>query len=132
MGLIFTLPIMMHPINEIVEGKLKKVDWFQRLPRNACEDNSKRNLEKCAIYASRAVIIVGLALLASCVPGFGVFVSLVGGTVCALISFVLPASFHLKLLGSSLNLWQKGLDFCILFCGLVFAVYVTYNTIVRV
>lgn len=129
LGLVFTFPIMVHPVNEILEGKLKKIMWFQKLNNNDAE-NSITGLGKLGTYTSRAVLIIGLAVLASYVPGFGIFASLVGSTVCALISFVLPASFHLTLLGSSLSLWQKALDCCILLCGLIFAAYGTYNTII--
>lgn len=131
LGLIFTFPIMVHPVHEIVEQKLKKSTWYQKLPRSA-SDNSMTKLAKFCIYISRAILVLGLATLASCVPGFGVFVSFVGSTVCALISFVLPASFHLKLLGSSLSFWQRALDLFILSFGLVFAVYGIYNSIVGV
>ncbi|MBA0581332.1 hypothetical protein Gorai_023513 [Gossypium raimondii] len=103
----------------------------QKLNNNDAE-NSITGLGKLGTYTSRAVLIIGLAVLASYVPGFGIFASLVGSTVCALISFVLPASFHLTLLGSSLSLWQKALDCCILLCGLIFAAYGTYNTIVGI
>lgn len=131
LGLVFTFPIMVHPVNEILEGKLKKNTWFQKLHNNDVESSVTR-LGKIGTYISRAVLVTGLAVLASYVPGFGVFASLVGSTVCALISFVLPASFHLMLLGSSLSLWQKALDFLILLGGLLFAAYGTYNTIVGV
>ncbi|XP_031283665.1 amino acid transporter ANT1-like [Pistacia vera] len=131
LGLIFTFPIMVHPVHEIVEQKLKKSTWFQKLPRRA-SDNSMTNFAKFCIYISRAILVLGLATLASCVPGFGAFVSLVGSTVCALLSFVLPASFHLKLLGSSLSFWRRALDLFILSFGLVFAVYGAYSSIVGV
>ncbi|XP_054814752.1 amino acid transporter ANT1-like [Prosopis cineraria] len=131
LGLVFTFPIMVHPINEIVEGKLKRLKWFYR-PCHWDNNDSTTRLGKTWIYMSRAIVVVVLAILASCVPAFGVFASFVGSTVCALISFVLPATFHLKLFGSSLHLWQKALDFIVLFCGLFFAVYGTYNTIVGV
>ncbi|WRX25215.1 Amino acid transporter [Theobroma cacao] len=131
LGLVFTFPIMVHPVNEILEGKLKKNLWLQKLHDNDAESSLTR-LGKFGICISRAVLVIGLAVLASFVPGFGVFASLVGSTVCALISFVLPASFHLTLLGSSLSFWQKALDFCILLCGLLLAAYGTYNTIVGV
>lgn len=109
---------MLHPINEIIEGNITKV--------------SSTRMGKLGIYMSRAMVVMVLAVFASCVPGFAVFASLVGSTVCALISFVLPATFHLKLLGSSLQFWQKALDFFILLCGLLFAVYGTYNAIVGI
>ncbi|KAF8405620.1 hypothetical protein HHK36_010527 [Tetracentron sinense] len=130
-GLAFTFPIMMHPIHEIVEGKLKDSGWLQKF----CYNNSGGGggaVEKFGMYASRALLVVALAVLASCVPGFGMFVSLVGSTVCALLSFVLPSMFHLVLMGSYLRLWQRALDFCILTFGLVFAAYGTYSTIVGV
>ncbi|KAG4130198.1 hypothetical protein ERO13_D09G127900v2 [Gossypium hirsutum] len=129
LGLAFTFPIMVHPVSEIVEGKLKKNIWFEKLRNNDAEDSITR-LEKLGIYMGRAVLVIVLAVLASFVPGFGVFVSLVGSSVCALISFVLPVSFHLTLLGSSLSLWQKALDVFVFLCGLLFAAYGTYNTII--
>lgn len=113
---------MLHPINEIVEGKLKIMH------RNN-NDSTRLNI---AIYISRAMVVVGLAVIASFVPEFGVFASFVGSTLCATLSFVLPATFHLKLFGSSLPTWQKALDSIVLFSGLFFAVYGTYNTIVGV
>ncbi|XP_039016055.1 amino acid transporter ANT1-like [Hibiscus syriacus] len=131
MGLIFTFPIMVHPVCEIIEGKLNRRFWFQKLHNNDAESSITRS-GKFGIYIGRAVLVIGLAVLASFVPGFGVLVSLVGSSVCALISFVLPASFHLTLLGSSLSYWQKSLDVFILLCGLFFAVYGTYTTIVEV
>lgn len=122
---------MIHPINEIVEGKLRSLKCFNN-PCHSDNNGSTTTLGKIGIYTSRAMVVIGLAILASCVPAFGVFASLVGSTVCALISFVLPATFHLKLFGSSLHLWQKALDSAVLFSGLFFAVYGTYNTIVGV
>ncbi|CAJ1881044.1 unnamed protein product [Sphenostylis stenocarpa] len=119
-GLAFTLPIMLHPINEIVEGKLKII------LRN---NNDSRRLGNICLYISRAIVVVGLAVVASFVPEFGVFASFVGSTLCAMLSFVLPATFHLKLFGSSLSIWQKALDSIVLLCGLFFAVYGTYNTV---
>ncbi|TKY61876.1 Amino acid transporter ANT1 [Spatholobus suberectus] len=122
-GLAFTLPIMLHPINEIVEGKLKMMH------RN---NNDSTGLGNVGIYISRAIVVVGLAVIASFIPEFGVFASFVGSTLCAMLSFVLPATFHLKLFGSSLPIWQKTLDSIVLLSGLFFAVYGTYNTIVGV
>lgn len=131
LGLVFTFPIMVHPINEIIEGRLKKSRWFRKANHNG-GDCSTTRIGKCGIYVSRAVVVMGLAVLASFVPAFGVFASLVGSTVCALISFVLPATFHLKLLGSSVHFWQRALDVFILSCGMLFAAYGTYNAVVGV
>ena len=119
---------MVHPVNEIMEGRLKKSKWFHNADQNGGY-STRTPTRKFGIYVSRAILVIGLATLALCVPGFGVFAALVGSTVCALISFVLPALFHLKILGSSLNLWQRSLDFFILSCGVLFAMYGTYTTI---
>lgn len=114
---------MLHPVNEIVEGKLKHV----------CRNNNdSTSLGNISIYVSRAIVVVLLAFIASFVPEFGVFASFVGSTLCAMLSFVLPAIFHLKIFGSSLRIWQKALDFFVLICGLLFAVYGTYSTVVGV
>ncbi|KAE9585328.1 putative amino acid transporter, transmembrane domain-containing protein [Lupinus albus] len=124
LGLAFTFPVMIHPFNEIMEGKFNFVDMGN--------NNEPTRMRKISIYMSRAVVVVVLAILASFVPEFGVFASFVGSTICAVISFVLPATFHIKLFGSSLSIWEKFLDSFVLLCGLFFAVYGTYNTIVGV
>ncbi|KAL5545636.1 hypothetical protein UlMin_005323 [Ulmus minor] len=131
LGLVFTFPIMVHPMNEIIEGTLMKNNWF-KIDNNNGYSYSTTRLGKLGIYLSRAILVLGMAVLASCLPGFGQFASLVGSTVCALISFVLPAIFHLKICGSSLNLWEKALDYFIFSFGVVFAIYGTYNAIVGV
>ncbi|CAN8259681.1 unnamed protein product [Cochlearia groenlandica] len=130
-GLAFTFPIMVHPLNEIIEQKLKRVDWLQK-PQHHQYRNETGSVSKYVIFITRTLLVVGLAAIASLVPGFGTFASLVGSTLCALISFVLPASYHLTLLGPTLTLWHKSVDVFIVICGLVFAVYGTYNTIVGV
>ncbi|MED6106210.1 hypothetical protein PIB30_002663 [Stylosanthes scabra] len=122
-GLVFTFPTMLHPLNEIVEGKLK---IFQR------DNDGSARLGKPVTCISRTVVVVVLAILASFVPEFSVFASFVGSTICGMMSFVLPATFHLKLFGRSLSTWQRALDFIVLFSGLFFAIYGTYNTIVGV
>ncbi|CAK8544202.1 unnamed protein product [Lathyrus sativus] len=126
LGLMFTFPIMLHPINEIVEGKLKIIH------RNNNNNDDSTEPGKTTIYTSRAIVVVLLAVIASFVPEFGIFASFTGSTLCAALSFVLPATFHLKLFGSSLRMWQIVLDFIVLFSGVFFAVYGTYNTIVGV
>ncbi|CAL9145109.1 amino acid transporter ANT1 [Musa acuminata AAA Group] len=122
-ALAFTFPIMMHPINEIIETRLKSSRWFQKLI------NTFRCAEWLGLHGSRILVLVVLSMLASFVPGFGNFVSFVGSTVCALLSFVLPAMFHLTIIGSEMRSWQRILDYCIILIGLAFAGYGTFNTI---
>ncbi|KAG2305817.1 hypothetical protein Bca4012_085393 [Brassica carinata] len=128
-GLTFTFPIMVHPLNEIIEQKLKRIECLQKHHHQQQYSNETSSVSRYVIFTTRMLLVVGLAAIASLVPGFGTFASLVGSTVCALISFVLPASYHLTLLGPSLNLWNKSVDVFIVICGLLFAVYGTYNTV---
>ncbi|PON82398.1 Amino acid transporter, transmembrane domain containing protein [Trema orientale] len=125
LGIIFTFPMMVHPINEIIEGRLKKSEWFHEANDNDCYPTTR--IGKFGIYVSRTLLVIGLAMLATCVPAFDVFVSFSGCTVCALLSFVLPAVFHLKLLGSSLSFREGMLDLFILSCGLLFAGYENFT-----
>ncbi|CAH8359920.1 unnamed protein product [Eruca vesicaria subsp. sativa] len=127
-GLTFTFPIMVHPLNEIIEQKLKRIKCLQKHHHHQYS-NETGSVSRYVIFTTRTLLVVGLAAIASLVPGFGTFASLVGSTVCALISFVLPASYHLTLLGPSLTLWNKSVDVFIVICGLLFAVYGTYNTV---
>ena len=57
------------------------------------------------------------------VPGFATFISLVGSTVCALLAFVLPAIFHLRLLGSSASTFSIVTNSLLILFGVVFAAH---------
>ena len=81
-ALALTFPIMMHPIHEIVEARLRK------------RNGGGGVLEQAALHASRVAVVAALCAAACFVPAFGAFASFVGSTVCALLSFVLPALFH--------------------------------------
>ncbi|KAJ6835785.1 amino acid transporter ANT1 [Iris pallida] len=122
-ALAFTFPIMMHPIHDIMEGKLKSSGWFQKICYNV------QSAELFGLLGVRMLMVAVMATLASYIPGFGAFISLVGSTVCALLSFVLPALFHLTLMGSHLKPWQRILDYGVLVIGLVFASYGTYDSL---
>ncbi|XP_020598178.1 amino acid transporter ANT1-like [Phalaenopsis equestris] len=121
-ALVFTFPIMMHPIYEIAEMKLTSIQWFQKFRCNAYG-------ERLCLQGARMLVLLIVAFIASSIPGFGAFISLVGSTLCALLSFVLPATFHLLLMGSNLKLWQKAADYLILLVGLSFAGYGTYHAL---
>ncbi|KAG9455540.1 hypothetical protein H6P81_000048 [Aristolochia fimbriata] len=124
-ALTFTFPIMMHPIHEIVEAKLERSFLFHKL---CCNSHFARIF---FLNTSRAISVLALTIVASFVPAFGTFVSLVGSTVCALLSFVLPATFHYLLTAGSSPTWQRALDVAIVLLGLAFAAHGTYTTISR-
>ncbi|XP_020600326.1 amino acid transporter ANT1-like [Phalaenopsis equestris] len=121
-ALAFTFPIIMHPIYDITEMKLMSCGWFQKLRRNA-------RGEWLGLHGARMLVLLIVTIVASCIPGFGVFISLVGSTVSAMLAFVLPATFHLLLMGSNLKLWQRAADYIILLVGLTFACYGTYDAL---
>jgi proton-coupled amino acid transporter len=108
---------MMHPIHEIVEERFRSSGCFQKLSRNV------RGAEWLGLHSSRIAAVAILTVVASSIPAFGSFISFVGSTMCALLSFVLPALFHLSIVGSSMSLWRRVLDYVILLFGLAFAGY---------
>lgn len=125
-ALLLTFPVMMHPIHEMFEMKLIESCWFQKI------SVAFPWVETVLFKILRAGSVVVLAILASSLPGFGVFVSLVGSTVCALLAFVFPSLFHLRAFRGCLHFSQKAIDLTILVCGIVFAIYGTYSTCVDV
>ncbi|KAF7001487.1 hypothetical protein CFC21_017152 [Triticum aestivum] len=116
-ALAFTFPVMMHPIHEIVETRLRSSGCFQKLSHGV------PGAEWLGLHSSRIIMVTILTVMASCIPAFGSFVSFVGCTVCALLSFVLPTFFHLNIVGSSMSLWRRVLDYGFLLFGLGFAGY---------
>ncbi|CAN6197340.1 unnamed protein product, partial [Urochloa humidicola] len=115
MALAFTFPVMMHPIHEIVETRFTSSGYFQKLSSNV------RGAEWLGLHSSRILVVTLLTVVASFIPAFGSFISFVGSTMCALLSFVLPAIFHLRIVGLSMPLWRRVLDFGVLLFGLCFA-----------
>lgn len=107
-NLFFTMPIMMHPVNEVAER------WFNG--KNYC------------IWL-RWVLIVIVSLVATSVPNFTDFLSLVGSSVCILLGFVIPALFHLKVFGDELSWSVVTSDIAIVIVGLVFAVSGTWTSL---
>ena len=122
-ALAFTFPVMMHPIHEIVEARIRSSRCFQKFSQNVGGPNW------LALHASRIMVVIILAVVASYVPAFGAFIAFVGSTVCALLAFVLPTAFHLSIVGSSMSLWRRLLDYGFLLFGLVFAVYGTFTAL---
>ncbi|KAH7689478.1 Amino acid transporters domain-containing protein [Dioscorea alata] len=101
MALALTFPMSMHPIKEIMEAKLK----------------SRKSI---TLRAARVIMVVAVAVLATAAPDFSVLISFIGSTLCALLSFILPALYHLKLV-NNLSVWERVLDYIIFVIGIVFA-----------
>lgn len=53
--------------------------------------------------AVRTCLVLLIAVVAISVPGFGLFISLVGSLACASLSFIVPCLCHLMLFKSDSN-----------------------------
>jgi solute carrier family 36 (proton-coupled amino acid transporter) len=117
-ALALTFPVMMHPIHEIVEARLfAPGGWLRQL----CHACGGAFVEQAAVHASRVAVLVALSAIACYVPAFGAFASFVGSTVCAILSFVLPALFHLRVVAEAAGPCQRAVDWGFLLFGLGFA-----------
>lgn len=122
-ALALTYPVMMHPVHEMFNDKLMATSWFQKV----CV--SSQIMEKLVIYSLRGSSVILLAIVASSVPGFAVFISLVGSTVSAMLAFVFPTLFHMKILSGCLSFPARAVDILILCSGIAFALYGTVTAI---
>ncbi|KAG6546467.1 hypothetical protein Mapa_012016 [Marchantia paleacea] len=103
MGLFFTFPVMMHPVHEVLERRI--------VGRNS--------------LPVRCITIVVIAWMAVAVPHFGDFLSLVGNSVCCILSFVMPAMVHLHVFSDEL-MWQEyAVDYTFIVFGLIFGIWGT-------
>ncbi|ESW30010.1 hypothetical protein PHAVU_002G117200 [Phaseolus vulgaris] len=110
-NLFFTFPIMMNPVNEVME-------------RRFCGS-------RYCLWLRWFMVLV-ISLVALLVPNFADFLSLVGSSVCVVLSFVLPALFHLIVfkdeLGWSCLVW----DGAIVVFGFVIAVTGTFTSVMEI
>ena len=109
LGLYLTYPIMMFPIWTIVESP---------------------TISNKSRFMVRSSMVCASALIAYAVPNFGVFLSLVGSSICTLLGFVFPSYFHLYTVGKDLPFYQKCLDVFLLVGGVSFGCMGTYTSVV--
>jgi solute carrier family 36 (proton-coupled amino acid transporter) len=110
-NLFFAMPVMMNPVYEVAERLFhgKRYCWWLRW-----------------------VLVVTVGLAAMLVPNFTDFLALVGSSVCVLLGFVLPATFHFKVFGAEMG-WPGVLsDVLLVVLGLVLAVFGTYSSLVQI
>ncbi len=111
-GLYLTFPIMMFPVNEVME------DIF-------VGDGSRPN------RVFRTFVVVLSALIAYLLPDFGKFLGLVGASICTILGFILPCFFHLKAFDrTELAGWEYLLDIFLIGFGIAFGVTGTYDSFV--
>ncbi|KAJ0391769.1 hypothetical protein P43SY_008389 [Pythium insidiosum] len=114
-GLFFTYPVMLFPVFEVLQPLFR-----QRTPPpthvhvdgddDDDGDKSKSSVETQSVHDQgsercnillRSSVVVLTAVLAVGIPNFGEFISFIGSTCCSLLAFVLPACFHLRLIGTN-------------------------------
>ncbi|XP_027360854.1 amino acid transporter AVT3A [Abrus precatorius] len=110
-NLFFTFPLMMNPVYEVVERRFS---------------GSRYSLWM------RWLMVLVISLVALLVPNFADFLSLVGSSVCVVLSFVLPAMFHCLVFKEELGWRGVVLDGAIVVFGIVIAVAGTYTSIMEI
>ncbi|GMI05760.1 hypothetical protein TrVE_jg12800 [Triparma verrucosa] len=108
-GLYFTYPIMMFPVNTIAETRI----WGDDAPKN---------------WKFRTSVVAMTAVVAWGVDDFGLFIHFVGSSVCMILGFILPCYFHLKVGGAGLTKWEKHLDWGLIGFGAVFGSMGTFDS----
>lgn len=110
-NLLFTVPLMMNPVYEVVE-------------RRFCHS-------RYCLWL-RWAMVLGVSLVALLVPNFADFVSLVGSSVCIILGFVLPALFHLMVFKEEISWRGMVLDGTIVVLGVVFGVSGTWSSLMEI
>ncbi|XP_017413045.1 amino acid transporter AVT3C-like [Vigna angularis] len=105
-NLFFTFPLMMNPVNKLVERRL----W---------------NFKYCLWL--RWLLVLAVSLVAIFVPNFADFLSLIGSSVCVILSFVLPATFHYLVFKEEIDWRCLVCDGAIVVFGLVIAITGTWS-----
>lgn len=101
-SLFFTFPVMMFPIIQILEKRLK-MEYSSWMKGNA-------------LRSGMVLLCMFIVLL---IPSFSTLMSLVGATCCNLLAFILPAVFHLKIFGNSITKRQRIIDMILIGLGLI-------------
>ncbi|XP_014506197.1 amino acid transporter AVT3B-like [Vigna radiata var. radiata] len=109
-NLFFTFPLMMNPVYELVERRLYDSKYCLWL---------------------RWLLVLAVSLVAIFVPNFADFLSLVGSSVCVILSFVLPATFHYLVFKEEIDWKCLVCDGAIVVFGLVIAVTGTWSSLLN-
>lgn len=110
-NLFFTFPLMMNPVYEVVERRLcgnKYCLWL------------------------RWFLVLGVSLVALLVPNFADFLSLLGSSICVILSFVMPAMFHYLIFKDDLGWKCLVWDGAIVIFGIAVAVTGTWSSLMDI
>ncbi|TMW62006.1 hypothetical protein Poli38472_009499 [Pythium oligandrum] len=100
-GLFFAYPLMLFPVFEILQPLVKGA-------------NEETTSEVRAVVLRCSMVLL-TALMAIGIPNFGQFIAFIGSTCCAMLAFVLPASFHLVLFREERS-YVRAAGLCVMIC----------------
>jgi amino acid permease len=81
---------------------MRESDSLSGLQASFSDKYSSRT-QSAVFVAVRIALVLLIALVAAGVPGFGLFISLIGSLACASLSFIIPALCHLILFRTDIN-----------------------------
>ncbi|XP_027347987.1 amino acid transporter AVT3A-like [Abrus precatorius] len=110
-NLFVTFPLMMNPVYEVVERRLCDTKYCLWL---------------------RWLLVLVVCLVALLVPNFADFVSLMGSSICVILSFVFPAMFHYLVFKEELGWSCVVRDGAVVVFGLVIAVTGTWSSLMDI
>ena len=114
-SLFFTFPIMMFPVVETIERRMKISPL----------DRVKGTIVRCI-----SPIVVALIVLL--IPSFSAIMGLIGATCCSLLAFILPALFHKKLFQGQATQQEQYFDYVLLGVGIIGAILGTHDALARI
>ncbi|XP_035681213.1 amino acid transporter AVT3B-like isoform X3 [Branchiostoma floridae] len=114
-SLFFTYPVMMFPVVQILEKK-----WFRDPLKQTFLGNT---LRACLVLTTGMVVLL--------IPSFSTIMSLLGSTCCALLAFILPGLFHMRIHRESISKCHYALDVFFIVLGVVGSVVGTMDALQR-
>ncbi|GBG66277.1 hypothetical protein CBR_g57875 [Chara braunii] len=121
--LFFTFPVMMFPVHGIIESEVVFCRWFQ----NHVQPSPR--LRTLVLNFFRAILVMAVLMVAAAVPGFGVFIQLVGSSVCSLLGFVMPAAFYMQVAWDDMSRFSILMHSLIIVFGILFGVWGTWDAL---
>uniref|UniRef100_A0A7I4DX28 Amino acid transporter transmembrane domain-containing protein n=1 Tax=Physcomitrium patens TaxID=3218 RepID=A0A7I4DX28_PHYPA len=118
------------------EGIVDSVNTYSELGRHILGMAGQVSVDAMIVVSQgrssqflRTFIVLCTAWIAVSVPHFGNFLSLVGSSVCCVLSFVLPGWMHLRVFGDSLSVMPRSLDWFLIISGIVFGIFDTLSSL---
>lgn len=132
-ALLFTYPIAMYPVFEIVEES-----WFLQMLKSPeangynTPDDAWQALEQRALWKrrfARFLLVVLTALAATVIPDFSIVMAFIGSVPSNIMAFVLPSLFHARIFWRHMGFLGRLRDLALLLLGGTAVVICTWTTL---